>query len=416
MQSYADDLQLYNSSRGLGADAATLGCGVVPPSPDGVLLTAAQREAAARATLAQIAEDQRTNLFSTRFQSALETVDREFSNYLLYHAVDDRNTWETASDLEVLVFVKAHWLPRHLGRQSTVPATSTLSTMLSCLKRAFRARNRSGFYDGGTQSNPVDSQAVEDFKTTFAKQNQRAGRHETSAVPLPASVFKAIMDQLDADLTAAAVGPAWSVCNKTVLLLARDAAAFSLLWHSSRRAQDVLHVEWPKVWSDRDGTPVRELWRGSVGAAQPSELYIVPISTKTETTSRPQTWVVRRLPTGLERYCAVACLQRLFQLALAAGVPEFSSASVFVGFSARTPGAISSTALAHRLKDVLAKLSDPVRRGAGGRNYSLHSFRRGALQHAAALGVAEPQLMSMAGMRSFDTLQRYLDVGRHLRC
>lgn len=380
-------------------------------------MTPSEREAATQAALAAIAVEQRGNLFSRRFQLALETVDREFTQFLLYHAVDGRNTWETASDLEVLVFIQAHWLPAHVGRNGGAPATTTLSTMLSCLKRAFRARNRSGPYDGGRQSNPVDSLTVADFKTSFGHNNQQVGNHEISAVPLPVTVFEAIMDQLHGALRLAAAGPSWLVRSHNVLLLARDAAVFSLLWHSCRRAQDVLHVEWPRVWSDLNGTAVSELWRScSFNQASPPQLYIVPTSTKTETITRPQTWVIPRLPPGQERYCAVACLQQLFQVAIATGATEYLSSGVFNGFSTRSPDAISSTALAHRLRRVLKELPDPVQRGAGNRDYGLHSFRRGRLQRAAALGVPVPELMSMAGLRTYDVLQRYLDVGRHLRC
>jgi hypothetical protein len=41
-----------------------------------------------------------------------------------------------------------------------------------------------------------------------------------------------------------------------------------------------------------------------------------------------------------------------------------------------------------------------------------HSFRRGALQHAQALGADEASLMALGQMRSAGTLKRYLDPTR----
>ena len=45
--------------------------------------------------------------------------------------------------------------------------------------------------------------------------------------------------------------------------------------------------------------------------------------------------------------------------------------------------------------------------------YTLHSFRRGRLQHEKAQGVPHAQLMRLSGIKSMDTWMRYLDKGRH---
>ena len=411
MQGYADDLQLFNQCRGLEAAGEGSMSALPPPAP----YTAAERAAAARASLSQLALEQQQHLFHKRTQAALQSVVGLFSQYLQQHAVDGRNTWATATDIEVLLFAKDHWVTTHRVRNSSAPAASTLATMLSCLKRAFRARNRTRHWDGTLQSNPVESLLVRDYQTLFALRNKSNGVMEKSAVPLLKSVYLALMDNLADQLHEAASQPSWCYRNYDVLLLARDSAAFALLWHSARRGQDILNVEWPRIACDLDGTPVGELWASSLEESPaPEKLYVLPTRTKTETTQRPQTWVIPRLPPGEERYCAVDRLLQLFRLARAAGVKGFDQGSVFTGFSARTPGVLSASGLAQRLKRVLNRLPESLRLGAGGREYTLHSFRRGRMQHEHGEGMPTTQLMELAGLRTFEVAQRYLDVGRHL--
>ena len=415
VQGYTDHVHYLNRQRGIhsGPAEGSSAPAVLPPSPDGDLPTAAEREASTRAALTAVAARQREHLFCSRTQAALETVSREFGLFLQYHAVDGRNTWSTCSDLEVLTFAEAHYLPSRSGRRGAL-AASTVASMFSYLRRSLTAHNRCGPWTGAS-GNPADSQTVRDYVASYTHTSQRAGVHEVSAVPLPEAVFTALLDHLDSELRNIALGLAPSCRLLDALLLARDAAAFTLLWHSCRRGQDVLHVAWPHIYSDLCGTPVSELWCTPEGiSVVPDVLYIRPLQTKTEQTQRPETWVLRRAAAGRERYCAVNRLRYLFELCRLARFADFSSARVFVGFTSRTPGAISSNALAQRLQRGLQGLPPALGVGAGGRSYTLHSFRRGRLQHESALGMGSDELMSMAGMRTFSVLQRYLDVGRHL--
>lgn len=73
---------------------------------------------------------------------------------------------------------------------------------------------------------------------------------------------------------------------------------------------------------------------------------------------------------------------------------------------------ISSSGLAARLTRALK--AHGVVPPNGVRQYTLHSFRRGRLQHEEDNGWTHSELMRLSGIKTIETLMRYLDRGRHL--
>ena len=411
MQDYWGELQLLNSAR-----IGPVGAGSGP-----VKRSAHECEVEAAAALAGIAERQRQQLFCSRTQAALDSIIKEFDSFLCGLHKPGRDTWATCTDLEVLIFLEAHYLEQHDGANGGDVAPSTLARAISTLKRAFGMHNRSGPWVadpalGPPHGNPCDSQNLTDFQTAYAKGAQTAGVYEISATPLPAAAFAALMQGIDDE-----IDDEWhAVCRGggdagQLVRLCRDAAMFSTLWSSARRGGDVLQLTWERL-HDGDYAPVAPQWAaqlrmGFAPSAGSGILLAVPLSTKTEKARRASTWVLP-VAEGYSPLCPSWHLRWLLTALHCARWPTLGTGPVFAGYCGRYSGALSSSGLAARLQRALT--AHHVMPHGGVRQYTLHSFRRGRLQHAAGEGLSHSELMRLGGIKSVDTLMRYLDRGRHL--
>ena len=385
-----------------------------PPCKYSAAASAAEEQAA----LAAVAADQRNYLYAARYQSGIDQVQSEFACYLRYAAPAGFDTWETCTDIQVLTFAKMHWLPKHHGKVREEVAPSTLKTMFSQLGQLFEARDRCGPWGGlqpsGPVGNPCDCQRIRNFKRTFNKRATAEGCCEVSAVPLSDAAFYALLDGLDAEIAALlAVQRSTGIPDHYKwLILERDAAAFTVLWHCCRRGQDILRLVWSQLFSSVLPKQLAcSLWKAAA-TLQPAVLYARPLMTKTEQTTTPETWRFERLPASQSRYCAVHRLQRLYQLTILASL-QVDLDPVFTGFCARNAGVMQPGALQERLQEAIKRV--PAALQPEDRNYTLHNFRRGRCQKAYRDGVANTDIKVMAGMKDDATLRRYLDVGRHLR-
>jgi hypothetical protein len=97
-----------------------------------------------------------------------------------------RNTWETCTSFEVVIFTFAHYLRNHKGRirESVVPPT--LDSVPAYLACAFAAHGRDGPYCGsigGSEiGDPIASPRVRDATEGLHKVAQAEGINEASAV------------------------------------------------------------------------------------------------------------------------------------------------------------------------------------------------------------------------------------------
>lgn len=299
----------------------------------------------------------------------------------------------------MLVFLERHYLPPHQGRRSEKIAPSTLAALISGLRRALTSHGRVGPWlpagPNGPVGNPADSQAVTDYQRLFAREAQLGGYHEVSAVPLSEAAFRALLSGLDQHL-AGELQVQRSTGRYDWKALLPFSAAFTVLWHSCRRDQDVLYLTWENLYTDLDnnGTSAFTTWSQDAHGPTASKVYAVPTQNKTEQIVRPETWTFGLLLPHEASYCAIQRLHTLFRVSRQAGVGSCQSGPVFQSYSARGCGVLSASALAGRLTNALALA--PPGSLTSVRNYTLHSFRRGRLQCEAARRVAIEQLMCLA--------------------
>jgi integrase len=298
-------------------------------------------------------------------------------------------------------------------------AGSTLAKAVTELRRAFEERCRSGPWDfppgaSSPRGNPTNSIRVTDYVRAYQKYCHLVGIQERSAIPLPYEKYLALLRGVGEEITeelqkvVARTGREY-----TLLLLLRDAAAFSLMWHSSRRGADVLSVQWGGIYDGATDLPVWSRWLDGASPWLPEKIYVVPYKTKSEQVGRPATQVVKAWEEDWD-CCAIQCLSYYCRALVQAGHVVSASDYVFTGLTRRNPGPIAADALQLRLKRALGVHA--VRpRGSADRGFTLHSFRRGRLQHEFYENKMRVEdLQQLAGIKELGVLQRYLDEGRHL--
>lgn len=423
MQDHARAVSFFNDQ--LASEGAESGGGGGGKAPR-CTYTAQQAVEEAQSALTEIARLQRRHLLARKTQRALDAASAEFCEYLRCCAMPGCNTVDTCTDIEVLVFLQAHYLKQHSGRKSDNVAPSTLDSAVSRLVRLFNSYGRTGkwYCPPGCQQpvgNPASSQRIEDFKRMYARMCKDDGYEEVSAVPLTEADFRAMIDCLDQrvqELVQLQSATALSHLHD-ILLLERDAAAFTVLWESWRRGQDILQLAWSGMYATVHGklVPLVQYWQQNLlTLPMPDRVLAVPGKTKVEQTCRALSWSF--LPQQQTRYCAIARLRRLFGVATAAKLPDFAEGWVFTATGRSAGQELQADALAKRLSDLQLKIAahGPAVHVAAGhqRMYTLHSFRRGRLQMANAQGLPAECMMLKAGIKTFDILMRYLDEGRHL--
>ena len=246
------------------------GSAAVAAAPTPVKRSAEECDAEAASALAAIGAHSRRSLFCNRQQSALEAIVREYDAYLAELTRPGRDTWDNCTPIEVQVFFEAHWLESHRGVNGGDVVPSTLRKAVSMLRRAFNMRGRTGPYISLPQTahsgNPCDHPDIEDFLTTYDHDANEAGVKEVSATPLPAADYERLMHGLERDIVTEWAQLARGCGNaQTATTLGRDAAAFSLMWGSARRASDVLEVSWDGAFA-ADFQRLPHIWGEEVAA------------------------------------------------------------------------------------------------------------------------------------------------------
>ena len=399
-------------------------------------LSDAEREARVNAALGKVQRAQHKHLHSSQHRDGIDSIAAEFDCFLR----QGFGTWDTATDTTVLVFLADAYAEAHTGKYRDAVVSGTLSKAVSQLGRAFAARSRVGPWIWQPDmpaplGNPCSSQRVTDYITAYANEAQAEGINEVSATPMPYIVYQQFMDHLEAEFDRE-----WALVIRghgsrdRAVKLARDLAAFSLLWASCRRGADILRTLWHRVFTPQFGSAaegwLQVLQRRSgpfqhyavqARRAAPdgsvyrlaSALLVRPWTTKTSKGRSPETWVAAHsCPGRYSTYSAVSNLQTLLAVATLSGWPGIREGPTFSGYSSRHPEVISSSALEKRMCDALkaAKIAPPGR----AKQYTLHSMRRGRLQHEKAQGMSDEGLMRLSGIDCIKTLRRYLDAGRHV--
>jgi Phage integrase family len=364
------------------------------------------------ATLAEAADLENDHLRGDKARKLLQRTTAEFEG-LLATAYDDVPTaWKQCTPADVLVYLVKIVPVLHKGASGGPVVATTLEGIRSSLSRCFLLRERGGAWDAVRGSgNPARAHCVSSYLEAYRRERHSKGDRETSAVPVSAAKYQALMDAVTenveretADLRHAPGVPA------ELSRLLRDAALFSFLWHSKRRGQDVLEHKWSGMYLQcgTDLVHVSEAWTGGPLYREQRcthRLVCQPDRVKTAQAKRPASVLVAPVPLERPEYCAVQWLRTYFTWQLDNGQDVSGDQAVF--HSSRAGSALTSQAVSNRFKTLLKRyeLDD---------GETVHGLRRGAMQDAVANGVSINTVMQQASMVTPEVCAKYLDVGRHL--
>lgn len=87
--------------------------------------------------LQELQEALSSDYLSTRMRRGVASVAQEFATFLSTRARPGRDTWDTCTDVEVLLFLQRQYLRQHTGRDGGAIAPSTLQTAVSHLAWSF---------------------------------------------------------------------------------------------------------------------------------------------------------------------------------------------------------------------------------------------------------------------------------------
>ena len=318
----------------------------------------------------------------------------------------------TCSDEDLAAYVMKGWLPNHHSRASAdVPAgPSALKSHLSSLSGFFNRIDRGGPYNSSTsRGNPCESSIIEDLRTAYQREQVQAGYAEVSAVPMTEAKYRALAFYLWAQYSAAA-----TAIERLVAL--RDHLCVLLLWQTAVRGHDLGKlgtgdfVNPDNTALPFQGFPLLPPWQwGS---------YLGPIlcfcerGTKTHKLARAPP--IFLMPDVAEPRLSIPRVLALYMALCSAADAPPGSAVADLLFRPLAPDGkrfketpLSSSAMGARLRMHL------VAAGLYG-GETVHSFRRGSLQNAQAVGLPPSSLLDLGQLRTPAVLERYLDSSRHL--
>ncbi|GIM15341.1 hypothetical protein Vretimale_18025, partial [Volvox reticuliferus] len=335
----------------------------------------------------------------------IQKASQEFHEWLLERRLP--TTLLTCEPSLVVEYLEGAWVSRHPGRlrADRRPSASALDAITSHLSTAFRLLSRDGPYDPVSgRGNPCDSTIVRGYTKGNRRSAGRAGHCERSAVPLEIGKFHALCLYLCRE-AAVEVEPFLRS------LFLRDLAVFTLMWHTYQRGHDIGKLmlsdfrEVAHGHSEYSGWPLPPL-DPDLRVPSGTLLRIEELGTKTHQGRRAPAIMVR--PSEEPSACPLGALSLYMDLCRTLGMPVegYLFRPVIRGGRRYREAPLSTEALEHRLVMHLEAA------GLYG-GETIHSFRRGSLQHALQMGVSEADLMRLSHIRSIATLRRYVDPTRH---
>lgn len=380
----------------------------VSPQPT---LPASAREALLRSARQRVVAAEQQGRRS-RTASNRQRAHAAFENYLvlMFDATAEEDAkvhgWRSCRPDHICAYIHEFLLPSHTGRDGLSVATSTLQGYMSDLASCFDSKGRTrDWCDETATGNPVRSALVRASVSDYRQHQTDSGRRPCSAVPMRAQKLQTLIQRMDEALNRA------DRCADahTTFLLLRDSAMFLYLWHSGRRAQDMLYVNWADLYLQQgDSAPVAALplWLSTppLRSYAGFRLLVAPSRSKTEHHTRPATQALSA--DSRPNLCA---LRRLHALAAwsqhhAGGCLQLA---VFVT-SREDHTRLSADAAGKRVKERLQQFQ----LFAG---ETRHSFRRGHIQWCQAAEEPTSVTMQRVGITTPGTFNKYADPARHLR-
>jgi hypothetical protein len=114
--------------------------GLVPPapgSPTALKKSRAEVGSEYSETLHGLGVALHPHHLSARTQRGLANFNQEFATFLATSTKPGGDTWQTCTDVDVLVFLQRHYLPNHAGQKGGSVAPSTLQKAVALLSRLF---------------------------------------------------------------------------------------------------------------------------------------------------------------------------------------------------------------------------------------------------------------------------------------
>ena len=369
-------------------------------------LTSQQREDLLNEVLAHHAEQERQYLRTDVTWKNWQAAYQDYSAFGHLYLGSATNCWFTSTPSDVLVYFYKVLLPSHHGRQQDDAAGSTIKGRLSNLSMCFVNHDRIKPWDPDSCiGNPVLSRDVQNAVSVYCKMLVRQGVRERSAVPFTEAKLAYVVQQLyGAVQQSTHNGQATSAPSISTLVNIRDAALLTYMWHTMRRCNDALYINWENVHVKLGDQVVdaQSLWV-TVSSPPFGKLLLVPSKSKTEHEGRPRTQeLLSRDSTELT--CGMFWLFMHFRWQLRESGRDRLSGPVFC--SSRGNRFTTSAAI-NRIKTLLQRYGCYD-------GETMHSLRRGTLQHARAAGVPDAHVKALSGITTDEVLAVYMDEGRHL--
>ena len=149
-------------------------------------------------------------------------------------------TIDTCTPEDILVYITEDYLVNHAGAEvhgGLIVAPGSLSAMVSHLRSEMERRGRDGPWIPATHAgNPLKSPAIHEFMAGYSKHVHILGFAQQSAVPMSLDNLNTLLGGYCIEINSVAD------CTSKALL-ARDACAICLAWHTHLRGADLCRLQ-----------------------------------------------------------------------------------------------------------------------------------------------------------------------------
>ena len=320
-----------------------------------------------------------------------------------------------AQPTDVVVFVSQVWIPRHgrtrLRNGLVYPSASNIRGMFPALAHVFDRQGRGGDWSLSLPyNNPCRSSLVEDLRQGLERYILAHAPPPVAAVELTEEKLLVSVIDLDARHAAHALDATRLKSpfqRMQCVILARDALLFVYLFHSLQRGVEGAAIGLKNLSFLTDNTPL--------APADARLLTAAHLRVRTGRQKCAPTGSTLEIPRADDaRLCFMRRLHAFFGVCVRFGLPLEAPDYLFFRPSAtNSRGAfaghsLSSSASLARLKQALAKAD--IDEGE-----TLHSCRRGGIQHEKRKGIPAHETMERANIKTPKIYSLYADPGRATR-